>query len=180
MPLSLELLQYVLAKPSMQHRSPINLKRNHRSIPYSARIAHSSTHLGMSIALPKSLSAKVVWRKDIGKPSFIPARLTSPLVQWTANQTVCLVSLERRGRRLTSKESTLRNHHMMRSSYMMFMHPTPMRHTQLFAYLLLLATNEWPLSESKLNWGKQKCSTSVSPQTPLSQSHWQGRSSKWP
>ena len=102
MPLSLELLQCVLAKPSMQYRGPINLKSNHRSIPHSARIAHASTHLGVTIALPESLSAEVVQRKDIGKPSVIPARKTNPLLQWTANQKVCLVSMERRGRKLTS------------------------------------------------------------------------------
>ena len=39
-------------------------------------------------------------------------------------------------------------------SWMMFMHPTPMRHTQLFGYLLLLATREWPYSESKLTLGQ--------------------------
>ena len=48
---SQELLQCVLAKPSMQYRSPINLKSNHRRIPHSARIAHTSTHLGMTITL---------------------------------------------------------------------------------------------------------------------------------
>ena len=37
MPLSVELLQCVLAKPSMQYRSPINLKSNLRSIPHSAQ-----------------------------------------------------------------------------------------------------------------------------------------------
>ena len=99
MPLSLELLQCVLAKPLMQYRSPINLKSNHRSIPHSARIAHASTHLGMTIAPPKSLSAEVVQRKDIGKPSVIPARKNNPLLQWTANQNVCLVSMERRGKK---------------------------------------------------------------------------------
>ena len=45
MPLSPELLQCVLAKLSTQYRSPIDLKSNHRSIPCSARIAHTSTHL---------------------------------------------------------------------------------------------------------------------------------------
>ena len=49
MPSSLALLQCA-----------IDLKSNHRSIPHSARIAHASTHLGMTIALPESLSAKVV------------------------------------------------------------------------------------------------------------------------
>ena len=66
MPLSLELLQCVLAKPSMQYRSPINLESSHSSVPHSARIAHASTHLGMTIVPPKSLSAEVVQRKDIG------------------------------------------------------------------------------------------------------------------
>ena len=46
--------------------------------------------------------------------------------------------------------------------------PTPMRHTQLFAYLHLLATREWPHSESKSTHGKWKCSTTASLQTPLS------------
>ena len=61
-----------------------DIKSNHRSIPHSTRIAQASTYLGMTIALPESLSAKVVWRKDIGKPSVIPARETNPLLQWTA------------------------------------------------------------------------------------------------
>ena len=65
-------------------------------------ITHASTHLGRTIALSKSLSAKVVWRKDIGKQSVIPARKTKPMLQWTTNQKVCLVSMERRGRRMTS------------------------------------------------------------------------------
>ena len=102
MPLSLELLQCVLAKPSMQYRSPIDPKSNHRSIPHSARIACASSHLGMAIALPESLSAEVVQRKDIGKPHIIPARKTNLLLQWTANQKVCLVCIERRGSKLTS------------------------------------------------------------------------------
>ena len=63
---------------------------------------NASTHLDMTISLPKSLSAKVVWRKDIGKPSVIPARKSNLLLQWTSNQKVHLVSMERRGRRLTS------------------------------------------------------------------------------
>ena len=37
----------------------------------------------------------------------------------------------------------------MRFSWMMFMHSTPMRHTQLLTYLLLLAKGEWPHSDSK-------------------------------
>ena len=73
MPLSLELLQCVLAKPSMQYRSPINLESSHSSIPHSARIAHASIHLGMTIDLQESLSAEVIQRKDIGKPSVILA-----------------------------------------------------------------------------------------------------------
>ena len=36
----------------------------------------------------------------------------------------------------------------------MFMHATPMRHTQLFAYLFLPATREWPHSKSKLTLGQ--------------------------
>ena len=40
------------------------------------------------------------------------------------------------------------------SSYMMFVHPKPMRHIHLFAYLLLLATREWPHSESKSTLGQ--------------------------
>ena len=86
----------------MQYRSPIDLKSNHGSIPHSARIAHTSTHLGMTIASPESLSAEVVQRKDIGKPSVIPARKTNPLFQWRANQKVQLVSMQRKGRKLTS------------------------------------------------------------------------------
>ena len=58
-PLSLELLQCVLTKPSVPYRSPINLKSNHRSIPHSAGIAHASTYLDVTIALPKSLPAKL-------------------------------------------------------------------------------------------------------------------------
>ena len=71
MPLSLELLQCVLAKASIQCRSPINLKSTHRRIPHSAKIADASTHLDVTIALLKilSASARVVWRKDIGKPT---------------------------------------------------------------------------------------------------------------
>ena len=102
MPFSLELLQCVLEKPSMQYRSPIDLKSNHRSISHSAGISHTNIHLGVTFALPEHLSAKVVWRKDIGKTSVVPARKTNLLLQWTANQKVCLVSMERRGRRLTS------------------------------------------------------------------------------
>ena len=60
MPLSLVLLQCVLAKPSMHYRSPVNCKSNNRNIPHSARISHASTHLYLTIALLKSLSAKVV------------------------------------------------------------------------------------------------------------------------
>ena len=71
---------------------------------------------GVIIALPKSLSAKFVWRKHIGKPSVIPGRKTNPLLQWTANQKLCLASMERKGRGLTSLESTLRNHNVMRFS----------------------------------------------------------------
>ena len=59
-PLSVELLQCVLAKPSMQYRSPIDLESNHRNMPHSARTAHASTHLVVTIVLPKSLSATVV------------------------------------------------------------------------------------------------------------------------
>ena len=84
MPLSLELLQCVLAKPSMFYRSVINLKSSHRSIPHRARNAHATTHLDVTTALLKSLPAKVVWRKDIGKPSVIPARkkqYTDPIGQ---------------------------------------------------------------------------------------------------
>ena len=58
-PLSLELLQCVLVKSSMQYRSSIDLESNHRSIPHSARIAHASNHLDMTIAVLKSLSAKL-------------------------------------------------------------------------------------------------------------------------
>ena len=105
MPLSLELLQCVLAKLSMQYRSPIILKSNHRSIPHSPRIAHASTHLDVTIALLESLSAKVAWRKDIDRPSVIPARTTNSLLQWTTNQKVHMVSMEGRGRRLTLYES---------------------------------------------------------------------------
>ena len=72
------------AEPSMQYRSPIDLKSNHRNIPHSAGIAHASTQLHMSIALLKSLSAEVVWRKDISKPIVIPPRRTNLLLQWTA------------------------------------------------------------------------------------------------
>ena len=79
---AMELLQCVLAKPSMQYRSPINLESNHRSTPHSARIAHSSTYLGMTIALPESLSAEVAQRKDTGKPNVISVRKTNPLLQW--------------------------------------------------------------------------------------------------
>ena len=57
--------------------------------------------------------------------------------------------MEGRGRRLTLWESTLSDHHVMRSTWMVFMHPIPMRHTQLFVCLLLLATKEWPHSESR-------------------------------
>ena len=59
-PFSLELPQCVLAKPSMQYRNPVNLKSNHRSISHSARIAHTSTHLDVTIALLESLSVRVV------------------------------------------------------------------------------------------------------------------------
>ena len=83
MPLSLELLQCVLAKTSMQYRSLIDLGSSHRSTHHSARIAHAITHLDVTIALLKSLSAKVVQRKDIGRPSIIPVRTTNPLLQWT-------------------------------------------------------------------------------------------------
>ena len=37
---------------------------------------------------------------------------------------------------------------------MMFMHPTPMRHTQLFGCLLLLAAGEWPHPKSKSTLGQ--------------------------
>ena len=43
MPLGLELLQYMWVKPSMQSRSPINLRSDHWNNPHSARIAHAST-----------------------------------------------------------------------------------------------------------------------------------------
>ena len=79
-PLSLELLQCVLPKPSMQYRSPVYLESSHRSIPHSTRITHASTHLDVTIALLKSPSAKVVWRKDIGRPSVIPERTTNLLL----------------------------------------------------------------------------------------------------
>ena len=36
----------------------------------------------------------------------------------------------------------------------MFVNPTPMRHRQLFTYLLLLLTREWPHSEARLTLGK--------------------------
>ena len=36
----------------------------------------------------------------------------------------------------------------------MFVHPTLMKHTQLFANLLLLVTKEWPHSESKSTLGQ--------------------------
>ena len=42
---------------------------------------------------------------------------------------------------------------MMRSSLMMFVHPIPMRHTQMFTCLLLIASREWPHSESRLTLG---------------------------
>ena len=64
---------------AMQSRSPINLRSN----PHSGRIAHaSSTHLDVTTALLKSLSAKVVQRKDIGRPGVTPARMANPLFQW--------------------------------------------------------------------------------------------------
>ena len=47
------------------------------------------------------VTAKVVWRKDIGKPSVTSAIKTNPLLQWTPNQKICLVSMEGMGRRLT-------------------------------------------------------------------------------
>ena len=36
---------------------------------------------------------------------------------------------------------------------MMFMHPTPVRHTQLIAYLFPLASSEWPYSQVKVDTG---------------------------
>ena len=44
-----------------------------------------------------------------------------------------------------------------------------MRHTQLFACLLLLEAREW----LHFHWGQQKCSTTVSLQTSLSWLYWQ-------
>ena len=38
----------------------------------------------------------------------------------------------------------------------MFVHPTPMRHTQLFAYLLLLVAREWPHSWVKVDTGESR------------------------
>ena len=50
----------------------------------------------VTMALLKSLSAKVVWRKDIVKLSVIPATTTNPLLQWTTNQKVHMVNVEGR------------------------------------------------------------------------------------
>ena len=61
MPLSLELLQCVLTKPSLQSGSPVNLRSN----PHSARIVHASTHLDVTIALLESLSARVVKKRTL-------------------------------------------------------------------------------------------------------------------
>ena len=101
MPLSLELLQCVLAKPSMQSRSPINLRSNYSCNPHSARISHANTHLDMTIALLESLSAKVVWKEDIGRSRVPLARTANPLFQWTTNQKVHMFDVEGRSGRLT-------------------------------------------------------------------------------
>ena len=98
MPLSLELLQCVLAKPSMEYRSPINLKSNCRNIPHSARIAHASTLLDMTIALLESMSTRLFEERTLA--SQVSFQQETPL-QWTSNQKVCMVNVEGRGRRLT-------------------------------------------------------------------------------
>ena len=59
MPLSLEPLQCVLAKPSMQSRRPMNLRSN----SHHAKIAHASTHLNVTVALLENLSAKVFQKR---------------------------------------------------------------------------------------------------------------------
>ena len=101
MPLSLELLQCVLAKPSMLSRHAINLRSNHRSNPHSARNVHTSTHLDVTIALIESLSVRVAPKRAIDRPSVALARTANPLLQWITNWKVQMVGVEGRGRRLT-------------------------------------------------------------------------------
>ena len=88
-------------KSSMWCRSPVNLSGNHRSIHHSARIAHASTNLDVTIALLNESVCKGVGKKDIVRQSVIPARTTNPLLQWTTNGKVCMVSMEEKGTRLT-------------------------------------------------------------------------------
>ena len=101
--LSLELLQCVLAKPSMQYRSPTDLESNHRSIPYSARIAHISNPPGCDNcpaqeSVCRGCSKKGHWQSKCHSSK----KKINSLLQWTANQKVCLVGMQRRGRKLTS------------------------------------------------------------------------------
>ena len=107
----------------------------------------------MIIALLEKLFAKVLPKKATGRPSATPARTGNLPLMSITNQRVWVVNVEGRGRRMTIYESTLGNHCVMRSSWMMFMQPIPMRHTQLFSCLLLLATREWPHSGSRLTPG---------------------------
>ena len=105
MPLSQELLQCVLAKPSMQSRSLINLRSSCRSIPHSARIVHTSTHLGVTIAqlaclkvclqgllkkrtLEGQLHGPITWQP--GSPSVQPHQINSC---WYVADTPCPVIL---------------------------------------------------------------------------------------
>ena len=114
--LSLEPLQCMLAKLSMQYRSPIDHESSHRSIPHSARIAYTSTDLGMTTALPKSLSAKVVWRKDIGKPSIFQQEKPIHCSNGQPIKRYAWSAWKEGEEGWPYRESTLRNHHVIRFS----------------------------------------------------------------
>ena len=134
--------------------SDIELWKEFLKVSHDEGVSHvleiSHTYCAIESGAPVMCASKTinaVQKSD--QPLKHPQMQSSPLWSIT-NYRVHMVNVEGRGRRLTLQESTLKNHHVMRSSWMMFVHPIPMRHTQLFACLLLLATREWPHSGSRL------------------------------
>ena len=65
LPLSLELLQCVLANHQCSPEVLSTLEATAEVTPHSVRIAHASSHLDVTIALLKSLSVKVGQKRTL-------------------------------------------------------------------------------------------------------------------
>ena len=140
-------------KPSMQYRSPINLESNHRSIPHSARIVHTSTHLGMD----NCPAQESVCKGCLKKGHWQAKSHSSKKYQSTAPVDIQSKGMPGQHRKKGKKVDLIGVHTKEPPHDEIFLDdvhaPHIMRHIQLFTYLLLLAAREWPHSESKLTLG---------------------------